>query len=159
MEHDTSPLTHPEGEDLLQAALDIAFSVEDLPRQSATAPEPTPASQPESEPAPREQPAPLTVEPTPSAPRSDTEDAPASAVSAEDYEAWKVEYDAQVAVWHKESAAVREHAAAERAKWESIREREQREFKTVSESWESVSGREAQEHEHEREQEQEELGA
>ncbi|KAA1467461.1 hypothetical protein DENSPDRAFT_926624 [Dentipellis sp. KUC8613] len=161
MEHDSSPLTHPEGEDLLQAALDTAFSVEDLPRQSATAPEPEPTVAPEpqpeseSEPAPQEQPAPLTVEPTPTAPAADTESAPASAVSAEDYEAWKAEYDAQVAAWHKESAAARAHAAAERAKWESIREQEQRESKAVSESWESVSGREAQEHE----REQEELGA
>ncbi|TFY74609.1 hypothetical protein EWM64_g9402 [Hericium alpestre] len=126
MDRQRSPLP-TDGEDLLQAALSDAFSVGDLPRQPAVV-----AVQ-------ETQSATLTAVEAPATTSSEEEGMSSSAVSAQDYDAWKAEYDAQLVGWRQESAKAREHAEAERARWEEIRQREKREGGAVSEAWESVA--------------------
>jgi len=52
-------------------------------------------------------------------------------VSAAEQEAWKVKYDAQVVEWRRQSADVRAHAEAERARWEERRAREYEELQAL----------------------------
>ncbi|ETW83101.1 hypothetical protein HETIRDRAFT_426508 [Heterobasidion irregulare TC 32-1] len=133
----SSPL-QSDGEDLLQAALSDAFSISDLPRESAvTQTSYSQDSEPKSEAVAES--------------AEGTEGASPPPASAEQHDAWKAEYEANVAQWRRQSAEARERSEAERARWEEVRAREREEArlrpppevkeKVESESgWESVSG-------------------
>ncbi|KAI0749538.1 hypothetical protein C8Q80DRAFT_1162578, partial [Daedaleopsis nitida] len=121
-------------EDLLQSALENAFTPAPLPRQVVA---PEPISEPSSQSTPAS-------EPTPQA----ALEAAANAGEPESTEdVWKAEYEAHVAEWRKQSAEQRQKAEETRAEWEAIRERERKEGKAppsvLSEStsgWENVGG-------------------
>ncbi|KAI0064742.1 hypothetical protein BV25DRAFT_1913927 [Artomyces pyxidatus] len=113
----SSPL-HPEGEDLLHAALSDAFSVPDLPRAAPPA-------------APQ-----LPTENTPTPPPP-AEPAPAPSASAAEHAVWQAQYDAQLAEWRRQSAEQRARAEAERARWEARRAAEGSTAATT-ESWTNV---------------------
>ncbi|KZT07669.1 uncharacterized protein LAESUDRAFT_758248 [Laetiporus sulphureus 93-53] len=120
---------NPEEENLLQSALETAFSPAPLPKQSAASEQPAEAAA-----------AGTTSEP----PAPEPESAEPSASSDAD-DVWKAEYNEHVAEWRRQSADQREHAEQERQRWEEIRARERAEgiarSQVHSESgWESVGG-------------------
>lgn len=62
-------------------------------------------------------------------------------LSREDEEKWKAEYEEQVASWRAESAAARQQAEAERARWEALRASETKgelAASSASASWEKL---------------------
>ncbi|KAI0049782.1 hypothetical protein FA95DRAFT_799213 [Auriscalpium vulgare] len=101
----SSPL-HPEGEDLLQAALSDAFTPPPLPLAPTS--QPTPSPKPQIDSPPDHEPEPAVPPPPPSA-------------SALEHAAWQAEYDAQLAEWRRQSADARARAEQERARWEERR--------------------------------------
>ncbi|TFK50107.1 hypothetical protein OE88DRAFT_1719457 [Heliocybe sulcata] len=112
----------PETQELLQSALSTALTPADLPRASISPP--PPAAQ-----APAEAEAPVEVT---DAPGTDAHDA------------WKAEYEAQVAKWRAENIEQRARAEKERERWERIRAEEKaqrvKEGKEENEEWPSAAG-------------------
>ncbi|KAI0072957.1 hypothetical protein K474DRAFT_282367 [Panus rudis PR-1116 ss-1] len=103
----------PNEEELLQSALNNAFtesSLPPLPKVDPTPPQLT--SSVSSEPAP--------VDPTPVIAPSSSGPDPAE-------EEWKAEYEHHLAEWKARNAEQRAKAEAERKKWEEIREKEAKE--------------------------------
>ncbi|KAH9003001.1 hypothetical protein EDB86DRAFT_3063026 [Lactarius hatsudake] len=106
-DHHKGPLSS-EDEDILAALVD-PFSVPNLPRVSPFQPT-NPAAAEAAPPEPSE----------PLAPTS-----PESSVSPAEFEAWKTEYESQVAKWRRDNATARMRAEAERARWEERRAQEE----------------------------------
>jgi len=117
VEHD------PETQELLQSALSTAFTPADLPRASVSPPSAPAPAQPAEAPAPA---------PAGDAPGMDAHDA------------WKAEYEAQVARWRADNIEQRTRAEKERERWERIRAEEKAqpasEGQEASEEWPSLAG-------------------
>ncbi|KAI0303731.1 hypothetical protein B0F90DRAFT_1816012 [Multifurca ochricompacta] len=127
-DHHTSPL-RPEGEDLLQ----VSSALGSLLRHQS------PPHLPPSQPAESTKPISGTQTPPESIP---TPTSPESSVSAAGYEAWKVEYETQVAEWRRQSATVRARAETERARWEERKAHEREAEEEEKEEGREVEGEE-----------------